>query len=77
MPLINVKLIENVVSDAKKQELISRITDAVVAVGGEAIRPLTWVILEEVKSGDWGIAGKGLTTDDVHALVRGGAAHAG
>jgi phenylpyruvate tautomerase PptA (4-oxalocrotonate tautomerase family) len=26
------------------------------------------VVLEEVRSGDWGIGGKGLTTADVHAL---------
>jgi phenylpyruvate tautomerase PptA (4-oxalocrotonate tautomerase family) len=26
------------------------------------------VIVEEVKSGDWGIGGNGLTTADVHAL---------
>lgn len=76
MPLINVKLIESVGPEAKKQELIARITDAVVAVGGEAIRPVTGVLIEGVKSGNWGISGKGLTTDDVHALVRGTATHA-
>jgi hypothetical protein len=28
-----------------------------VAIEGENMRPVTWVIVEEVKSGDWGIAG--------------------
>jgi hypothetical protein len=28
----------------------------------------TLVVLEEVKSGDWGVAGKTLTTDDVKQL---------
>jgi 4-oxalocrotonate tautomerase len=28
-----------------------------VAIEGENLRPITWVIVEEVKSGDWGIAG--------------------
>jgi 4-oxalocrotonate tautomerase len=70
MPLIEVKLIENVVPPAKQQELIARITDAVVAVGGESIRSHTWVLLEEVRSGDWGIAGKGFTTEDVRTLGR-------
>lgn len=69
MPLIEVKLIENVVPPAKRPELIARITDAVVAVAGEGIRSHTWVLLEEVRSGDWGIAGKGLTTEDVHAAL--------
>lgn len=71
MPLIQVKLIENVVPPEKRQDLIARITDAVVAVGGEGIRSHTWVLLEDVKSGDWGIAGKGITSDDARALGRG------
>ncbi|HVB07354.1 MAG TPA: 4-oxalocrotonate tautomerase family protein [Candidatus Acidoferrales bacterium] len=71
MPLIHVKLIENVVPPAKRQELIARITDAVVSVGGEGIRSHTWVLLEDIKSGDWGIAGKAFTTDDARALGRG------
>ena len=32
---------------------------------------MTWVIVEEVKSGDWGIAGNPLTTADVKALAAG------
>lgn len=71
MPLVNVKMIEDVFTPAKKQEMIRKLTDAVVSVGGEAIRPVTWVVLEEVKSGDWGIGGNSLTTADVQALAAG------
>lgn len=39
-----------------------------VEIEGENLRPVTWVLVEEVRSGDWGIAGNGLTTADVHAL---------
>lgn len=42
-----------------------------VAIEGEAMRPVTWVVVEEVRSGDWGIAGKPLTTQDVRARVAG------
>ncbi len=35
------------------------------------MRPVTWVVIEEVQSGDWGIAGKPLTTADVKALAAG------
>lgn len=44
-----------------------------VAAGieGENMRPVTWVVVEEVKSGDWGIAGQPLTTTDVKALAAG------
>ena len=53
MPLIRVKLIEGGVTPAKKRELIRKLTDAFVNVIGEEIRPITWVIIEEVKNGDW------------------------
>ena len=72
MPFVNIKIIEGVFSNEQKQEMIKKVTDAMVAVEGENMRPVTWVVLEEVKSGDWGIAGKGLTTEDVRALAKGG-----
>jgi 4-oxalocrotonate tautomerase len=42
-----------------------------VAIEGENMRPVTWVIVEEVKSGDWGIAGNPLATADVKVLAAG------
>ena len=71
MPLIQVKLIEEVFTPAQKSEMITRLTDAMVAVEGENMRPVTTVILEEVRSGDWGNGGKALTTEAVHALANG------
>ena len=58
MPLIRVKLIEGVVPPEKKRKLIAELTNSFVSVIGEDIRPITWVILEEVKNGDWGMAGE-------------------
>jgi 4-oxalocrotonate tautomerase len=71
MPLIQVKVIENVFSDAQKQEIVRRLTDAMVEIEGENMRPVTWCIVDEVRSGDWGIAGSPLTTSDVKALAAG------
>ena len=71
MPLINVKLIEDVFTPEQKREVVERLTDAMVSVEGENMRPVTWVIVEEVRSGDWGIGGKPLTTGDVKALAAG------
>jgi len=71
MPLVSVKLIEGVFTPPQKQEMIRRLTDAMVAIEGENMRPVTWVVLEEVKSGDWGVGGKGITTTDVRALAAG------
>jgi 4-oxalocrotonate tautomerase len=72
MPLIQVKIIEGVFSPQQKQEIVKKLTDAMVAIEGENMRPVTWCIVEEVKSGDWGIAGKPLTTSDVKTLAAGG-----
>ena len=71
MPLIEIKLIEGVFSDTQKKEMIQKITDTMVSIEGEKMRPVTVVIVEEVKSGDWGIGGKAMTTGDVKALQAG------
>lgn len=69
MPFVNVKVIEGVFSTEQKQEMVRRLTDTMVAIEGENMRPVTWVLVEEVKSGDWGIGGSPLTTVDVKALA--------
>ena len=71
MPLIEVKLIEEVFTPAQKKEIITKLTDAMVAIEGENLRPATIVVIEEVRSGDWGFGGKSMTTDAVHALAQG------
>ena len=65
MPLIQVKLIEGVFDAYEKEAIIEKLTDAMVSAEGEALRPVTWVTLEEVASGEWGIGGKVLQTGDV------------
>ena len=72
MPLVQVKLIEGVFNDDQKQEMVTKITEAMVDIEGEAMRPVTWVVLEEVASGEWGIGGKTLTTQDVKDLQASG-----
>jgi len=69
MPLIHVKLIEEVFTATQKREIVKKLTDAMVSIEGENLRPVTWVVIEEVKSGAWGIGGKSLTTGDVKALA--------
>jgi len=69
MPFVNVKVIEGVFTAEQKGEMVSRLTDTMVAIEGENMRGVTWVVVEEVKSGDWGIGGQALTTADVKALA--------
>jgi 4-oxalocrotonate tautomerase len=35
------------------------------------MRPVTWVVVEEAKSGDWGIARNPLSTADIKAHAQG------
>ena len=72
MPFINVKVIEGVFSDTQKKEIISKLTDTMVSIEGENMRGVTWCVIEEVKSGDWGIGGNALSTEDVVKLASGG-----
>ena len=58
MPLITVKAIEGVFTTAQKREIVEKITEAMVSVEGENLRSVTWVVVEEVRSGDWAIGGK-------------------
>ena len=71
MPLVTIDIIKDVFTATKKQQLIEGVTEAMVAVEGEAMRPVTWVRINEVEQGDWAIGGKRLTASDVHAMSPG------
>ena len=71
MPLIQVKLIEGVFDEAQKQTMAQRLTDTMVEIEGENMRGVTWVLVEEVKSGQWAIGGQPLSTADVKAMAAG------
>ena len=45
--------------------------ETMVPIEGENMRGVTWCVVEEVKSGDWGIGGNALTTQDVRRLAEG------
>jgi 4-oxalocrotonate tautomerase len=65
MPLVTIDVIKDVFTPAQKQKLIEKVTDAMVAVEGESLRPVTWVRVQEFEQGDWAIGGKSLTARDV------------
>lgn len=71
MPFVNVKLIKGVFSADQKKEMIGKLTETMVGIEGETMRQVTWVTIEEVDSGDWGIGGHCLTTQDVKDLQAG------
>jgi 4-oxalocrotonate tautomerase len=61
MPLVTINVIENVFTNEQKREMIKKVTDAMVSIEGEAMRGITWVLIEEVREGHWGIGGHGIT----------------
>jgi 4-oxalocrotonate tautomerase len=71
MPFINVKVIGGVFTDAQKREIVEKLTDTMVSIEGENMRGVTWCVIDEVNSGDWGIGGQPLTSADVKALAAG------
>jgi 4-oxalocrotonate tautomerase len=71
MPLVDIQLIKGVFTPAQKKTMIQKVTDAMVAVEGEPMRPVTWVRIQEIESGEWAIGGEPLTVADVHALAAG------
>ncbi|UZG60279.1 tautomerase family protein [Rhodococcus opacus] len=71
MPLVRVNVLEGVFDSEQKANIVETFTDAMVSIEGEGMRPVTWVIIEEVKSGDWGIGGKAISTADVEAMSAG------
>lgn len=74
MPLVTIDVIKNVFTPEQKEALIEKVTEAMVAVEGENMRPVTWVRIKEFEGGDWAIGGNRLAASDVHALAKGEAA---
>jgi 4-oxalocrotonate tautomerase len=71
MPLVTIDLIEGVFTPAQKADMIHRVTESLVAIEGEKLRSVTWVRINEIKQGDWGIGGQCLRAADVQAMAAG------
>jgi 4-oxalocrotonate tautomerase len=67
MPLVTIDVIKDVFTPEQKQQLISKVTEAMIAVEGEGMREVTWVRVQEFQQGDWAIGGQRLRAADVHA----------
>ena len=58
MPFIDIKVIEGVFTPQEQRELVERVSEAVIAVEGEALRPVTHTVVTETPSGSWAIGGQ-------------------
>lgn len=70
MPLIEIKVFEGELTPEQTKDLIQKITDAVATVESEKLRDVTWVIVNEIKSGNWGIGGTALGLADVKKIIQ-------
>ncbi|MBI4194989.1 MAG: tautomerase family protein [Betaproteobacteria bacterium] len=70
MPLVQITGIGGYLTLEQKQEMIHKVTDAVLAVEGEGLRQVTWVTIEDVQPGAWGVGGRPVTAEDLRALAR-------
>jgi 4-oxalocrotonate tautomerase len=71
VPYVDIKVIEGVFDSDKKREMIEKVTEAMIEVEGENMRSVTFVVVDEVKSGDWGIGGQAMTTEAVRSIAAG------
>ncbi len=71
MPLVTIDVIKDVFTPAQKEDMITRVTNAMIDVEGEAMRGVTWVKINEIAQGDWAIGGQLLKAKDVHAMAGG------
>lgn len=69
MPLVTIDVIQGVFTPRQKEQLIHKVTAAMIEVEGEGMRGVTWVRIQEFNSGDWAIGGKALAASDVQALA--------
>ena len=65
MPIVTIKVLEGVFDRGQQEAMIDAVTDAMCKVGGEDMRPAVHVLVEEVTSGNWGIGGQKLRTEEI------------
>lgn len=71
MPFIDVKVMEEVLTTEQKQTIAKGITDVFADVVGAAARPVTWVVIQDVSSGQWTMGGDVITADGVKQMLHG------
>jgi 4-oxalocrotonate tautomerase len=69
MALVTIDVVKGVFTADQKKEMIERVTESMIAVEGEAMRPVTWVKLNEIDT--WAVGGQLLNAAIVHEQMSG------
>ena len=70
MPIIDVKVMEGVLTTEQKQRIAQGFTDVFADIVGSPARAVTWVVVQDVASGQWTMGGDPITTEAVRELLR-------
>lgn len=76
MPIVNLRVMENVLSLEQKNEIAEQFTETLASVIGAPVRELTWVIVDDIHSGTLTIGAKPITTEAVTEMLSGAPAGA-
>jgi 4-oxalocrotonate tautomerase len=74
MPLIQIKVLEGALSEEKKKEMISRVSEIVAEIEArpypkEKLLPNVWCIIEEMPPAKWGVGGQPLSLEALRAML--------
>jgi 4-oxalocrotonate tautomerase len=67
---------EGVLSDDQKAEIAESITETFASVVGEPVRGITWVVIDDMASGQFTMGGRPVTTEGVKEVLAGAPAGA-
>jgi 4-oxalocrotonate tautomerase len=67
---------EGVLSDDQKADIAEQFTETIVSVVGEPVRGLTWVVIDDIATGELTIGGRPVTTEGVKEILAGAGASA-
>ena len=67
MPYANYKFPQGTLNAKQKEEIIHKTTNIFAEYFGEAVRPYTMVLVDEVVDGGWGRADETLTLEKMQA----------
>ena len=69
MPVIRLETIEGAFTEEQKKQLSDGLAQVIVDTVGEAIRPNTWVIIDEKKEGNFYVGGYKLSPKVYHKMM--------
>ena len=69
MPLVIIRGIKGVFNEEEKAEAVRQVTEVMVKLEGEGLRPHTWVLFEDADA--WGIGGEIMTPEKIKELQKG------